>query len=906
MKKLILFVSLLVCQVASASPGDILTDASGLNYYFGNHSMTRTEVVTGSTITSSGGSSSCSTNWITTTSYCTDPHDIGDGETTCTASAWYTDGYTSTTSSCGPSTWLTPYTTTTTITGTEINVARVVYSQSVSATTASGSFTPAILDQTMVYDTMCIIHSTGDDFGPCDFTNLDHTLYLSTYEGPEVGGLQLSYNDVSDGDIVMKRKAFVPPNDEFVRWLNIFTNNGAETTTIRVGFGSDTGHDTDMYLIGSDVSANERPVSGIVDDPEGLHWVAYMRAYSGSTSAAPRQAVLLVGPGEDVVELSAVNFVDSEGSPWWSYELTLDAGETKTLMEVMISQPSKAITLAKSMYFATFPGTYLQGMTREEIDLVSNFNGHSVADQCNEALDVEGSWEPYALTGTPCLRSDDDWAPGTCDDGICGTLAGLAPSDDCAEAFYGAPCDDESDCTMADHCNIDGECVGVLDLGATTCTGDGPGVYACTRSGTCESTEDAPEDCTPCDDGNACTTDETYQDGICTGGIAVTCTASDPCHNPAACDPDLGCVPEDETEKDEGDACQDGDLCTVNETCQEGVCTGGDPVTCSASDDCHERAACEPDVGCPPETIKDNGTSCDDDNVCTTNDVCISGMCTSGSSVSCTPSDQCHEAGSCDPVSGCSSDIPKANGSPCDDGDACTAYDTCQSGTCSPGSSVTCNPTSQCYEIASCNSGSGCPDQTPKEAGSPCNDYNRCTTDDVCDGGGQCAGTVNPACHGPVCEDGMFNCHSTCVDLNSDNLRCGDCANPCGSDEMCFTGECISTLCSLDDLCRPQIFDEDLGTCVETIADDGTECNDHDADTSDDICTLGECAGTVIIDTVPEDDESSSTSGGDSEVATDSSDKTTNSSAGAGCNNIGIDSLLYCMSLALLLKRRRA
>src|SRR5207249_3712181 len=94
------------------------------------------------------------------------------------------------------------------------------------------------------------------------------------------------------------------------------------------------------------------------------------------------------------------------------------------------------------------------------------------------------------------------------------------------------------------------------------------------------------EDGTACDDANPCTRADTCQAGQCTGGDPVVCTALDECHDVGECDPGMGSC--SNPTKPDGTACNDGSLCTQTDTCQGGQCTGGDPVACTALDGCHD------------------------------------------------------------------------------------------------------------------------------------------------------------------------------------------------------------------------------------------------------------------------------------------------------------------------------
>ncbi|MFT3765684.1 MAG: DNRLRE domain-containing protein [Minicystis sp.] len=108
----------------------------------------------------------------------------------------------------------------------------------------------------------------------------------------------------------------------------------------------------------------------------------------------------------------------------------------------------------------------------------------------------------------------------------------------------------------------------------------------------------------------------------CTG---VTCNPIDGCHT-AACNPSNGqCV---QTAVADGTACNDGTLCTQTDTCQAGVCVGANPITCTASDQCHAVGTCNPSTGVCSNPLKPDGATCDDGNASTPYDMCVAGVCT--------------------------------------------------------------------------------------------------------------------------------------------------------------------------------------------------------------------------------------------------------------------------------------
>ena len=83
-----------------------------------------------------------------------------------------------------------------------------------------------------------------------------------------------------------------------------------------------------------------------------------------------------------------------------------------------------------------------------------------------------------------------------------------------------------------------------------------------------------------CDDGNACTTNDQCNEGVSVG-TPINCGPGTGCSS-VSCDPLYGCV---NTNIPNGSVCDDGDACTVNDTCVDGVCSGI-PIFCDDGDPC--------------------------------------------------------------------------------------------------------------------------------------------------------------------------------------------------------------------------------------------------------------------------------------------------------------------------------
>src|SRR5205085_1985903 len=158
---------------------------------------------------------------------------------------------------------------------------------------------------------------------------------------------------------------------------------------------------------------------------------------------------------------------------------------------------------------------------------------------------------------------------------------------------------------------------------------------------------------------------DTCQAGVCSGGNAVVCPAPDQCHTAGACAPATGVC--SNPQKANGTVCNDGTLCTSGDVCQAGVCAGGNAVVCAMPDQCHDA-----------------------------------GVCTGANPIACVAPDTCHDQGICNPVNGVCSFPVKADGTVCSDGTACTTSDVCESGSC-VGIPVVCPPPSQCVNPGACN-----------------------------------------------------------------------------------------------------------------------------------------------------------------------------------------------------------
>ena len=213
-----------------------------------------------------------------------------------------------------------------------------------------------------------------------------------------------------------------------------------------------------------------------------------------------------------------------------------------------------------------------------------------------------------------------------------------------------------------------------------------------------------------CSDGLMCTTGDACQApilgvSICQG-TTVTCPAIDQCHTVGSCDPGTGMCLNPVVAN--GTTCNDNSLCTSGETCQTGVCTPATTITCAAPDQCHDPGTCVAGTGVCSYPNKADNTNCNDSNACTQQDSCQAGVCTGANPVVCTASDQCHNAGTCDTTSGVCCNPAKADGTTCNaDNSMCTVADICTAGVCVAGAAPNCDDGNVCT-ADSCVAATGC------------------------------------------------------------------------------------------------------------------------------------------------------------------------------------------------------
>ncbi|MBW1808662.1 MAG: hypothetical protein JRJ87_10755 [Deltaproteobacteria bacterium] len=354
------------------------------------------------------------------------------------------------------------------------------------------------------------------------------------------------------------------------------------------------------------------------------------------------------------------------------------------------------------------------------------------------------------------------------------------------------------------------------------------------------------DDGTTCDDGDACTFSDVCASGVCVGTPLSGMDDGNPCTEDS-CDPLNGEISHDATPLN-GTSCDDADVCSSNDTCNNGVCTGdytvdinGDPI--DDSDDCTrdfcdaggarqnepytaEEAAllglgditvedvanpcmlyeCVIGTGDTPHMSELDRTDCTDPDAGRTNGDCVTWTCQTGQCAAIVNEDVVQSA----PIQGGEDLHP-----------ACRMRE--------------CNTrTGQVVYVV---------DQ--RQVDEPCDDGNTCTFNDVCHLYGQCGGT--DLAHGSPCDDANSctvgdYCHDGACAPGKDYLALANQeADPLNPDPDDVHRDPAGIIAGLIE-CRQYYCDLVRGVIIINVAD-GMVCDDENPCTASSSCQNGECFG---------------------------------------------------------------
>ncbi len=412
-----------------------------------------------------------------------------------------------------------------------------------------------------------------------------------------------------------------------------------------------------------------------------------------------------------------------------------------------------------------------------------------------------------------------DPGPFACEDGQSCTKGDVCADGACKSGAKVCDCASDADCADKDDGNL---CNGTMfcDPAVGKCAVNPATIVTCPsvddtvclknlcqpKTGSCQATASATG--TACDDGNACTKGDACKLGTCASGP-----------NSCECQSDADCA-----------AKEDGNLCNGTLFCDKSgpspVCKV-DPksiVSCPNVDDtaCLKNL-CQPKTGsCQPTQVAP-GTSCDDGEACTKGDVCKLGSCVPGP-FTC----ECKTNADC---------ASKEDGNLCNGTLYCDTTGPAPLCKLDPKTVVSCpNVDDTACSKNTCNVKTGLCGFVDKPSGTACDDGDLCTAGDACQQGKCAPGTFTCACKTDAdCaskEDGNY-CNGT---LYCDNT---------GKSPVCkVAANTIITCPSVDDTaCVKNTCQPKSGACAPTQVAPGTNCDDGDACTKNDVCKLGVCTG---------------------------------------------------------------
>jgi hypothetical protein len=260
------------------------------------------------------------------------------------------------------------------------------YTTSVTATTLGGGTVDATLSDAFDgYNSIAL--TVNGDLGPVDTGDADYNIFnqngAATVD-PDSSGREyvfasqyivLTSPEPAPGtvgpaapvaDLEFWRKVYVPSNDSFARWLNFVKNYTDDPVTVTLVTANNLGSDSATRIF---ASSSGNTVAELTDT-----WVGTFQNYSGTTSPDVRLAHVLQGTDSVPVPLAKIVFADGDDNPYWSYTMTIPAGETFCIMNFAVGKPSKAEAAAKAVELVGLPAAAIQYMSDAEKNQVKNFN----------------------------------------------------------------------------------------------------------------------------------------------------------------------------------------------------------------------------------------------------------------------------------------------------------------------------------------------------------------------------------------------------------------------------------------------------------------------------------------------------------------------------------------------------
>ncbi|GAA1446656.1 hypothetical protein GCM10009641_70770 [Mycobacterium cookii] len=177
-------------------------------------------------------------------------------------------------------------------------------------------------------------------------------------------GRALVYPDQANGALTVSRKVFVPSDAGYARWTNTVTNTSDTATTATLYVDNNLGSDSNTRIF--DSSGGDTAV----DTSDS--WVGTFQNWSGTTSGDPRIGHVLQGDGAAPTLLES-SFTDGDDNPFWTYQVELAPGQTRSILNYTVLRPTQAAAAAAASAIAA--NAPQACMSQDEANAVSNFKG---------------------------------------------------------------------------------------------------------------------------------------------------------------------------------------------------------------------------------------------------------------------------------------------------------------------------------------------------------------------------------------------------------------------------------------------------------------------------------------------------------------------------------------------------
>lgn len=245
-----------------------------------------------------------------------------------------------------------------------INTDTSYTSSSASGAASEASYTTSVAVSTSMGGTA--METPGDAFDGYNALIVNGTVYADngtpTFNAA-CNNRELIFNTQTIGGLEVYRRAFVPDNDEFMRWLEVITNTSAAAVNVTVSTINNLGSDSNTTV---DQTSSGDSTAGPTD-----RWVSSYEDYDGVRD--PRLGHVYFGAGA-AVTLNSLYFVDGDDNPEWEYDtFSLAPGETAIIASFVTGQPNRSAAAAQAARLATLPAAAVQCIDAADQDLIVNF-----------------------------------------------------------------------------------------------------------------------------------------------------------------------------------------------------------------------------------------------------------------------------------------------------------------------------------------------------------------------------------------------------------------------------------------------------------------------------------------------------------------------------------------------------